>query len=317
MKRNEFFISIILLIFCMITSCSEKSTNPPEKELNDITNPPGGYVNEIAINSRGDFFASTWNGIFRSTDYGSSWDTVRGGMNVTELKITADDVIFISFYIFNAPEILRSSDNGITWTQLTSPVLFISSIEEDRNGNIYVCGTGLYKSTDKGNTWEEIYQWSVYDAFIPNDSTILIGIPGTFSGQILYSSDNGSSWDSTGHNVNVSAFYRYGSFIFTGGFFGDEGGGGVHKSTNGGINWEALGLYQTSITSFITNKLNQLFIGTDKGIYFTEDAGVTWQNVLADSVVTTLTRDSKNYLYAGTNKGTFLRSTDNGMTWHN
>jgi len=317
-KNNEFSISIILLICCIITSCSERITNPPVEELNDITNPPGGYIDELAINLQGDFFVSTSNGLFRSMDNGSSWDTVRGGMSFTELKITTNDDIFISLYFLNDTEIFRSTDNGNSWISLISPVLYVYSIEEDQNGDIYVCGVGgLFKSTDKGNSWEEIYPGSVFNVCTVNDNSIIIGIPGDFVGQLLYSPDNGNSWDSTGHNLNLSALYKYGSFVFAGGFFGDEGGGGVHKTTNGGINWESCGLDFRSVTSFVTNELNQLFVGTDEGIYFTDDNGISWQNALTDSVITTLMRDSKDYLYAGTNEGTFLRSTDNGMNWHN
>jgi len=318
MKRNEFSISIILLICCIIFSCSEKSTNPPIEEFNDITSPPCQWINELEINSRGDFFAATSNGFFISTDRGSRWDTLRLGTAVSILKLTANDVIFISYYSLNASVLLRSTDNGSSWTSLPHPLFFLISIETDISGNIYISGVGgLFKSTDLGDSWEEIYHGVVYDVCIPDDNTFIIGIPGTFVGEILYSTDNGISWDSTGHNVNVPAFYVFNAIIFAGGIFGDEGGGGVHKSSNGGINWEAIGLNKTSITSFITNKLNQLFIGTDEGIYFTDDNGTSWQNVLADSVVTTLMKDLRDFLYAGTNKGTFLRSIDNGITWHN
>lgn len=322
MKRNKLLIPIVLLIYCLVNSCTENATiGPPQEEINDITSPQCQWINVLEVNSSGDFFAATSNGLFHSNDNGSSWNLITfpfaGIKDINELKIASNNYIYVPFYSLNASYLLRSTDNGNTWTEIRSTLGFISSIEEDQNGNIYYCEHGLYKSSDEGNSWHQLYNEGVYDVIVPNDTMIIIGVPGTFTGHLMYSPNNGSTWQTTSYNVTVLEFYKYGTIIFVGGVFGDEGGGGVHKSTDEGINWESCGLGFNSVTSFITNKLNQLFIGTDEGIYFTDDEGTSWQNVLSDSVVTTLMRDSKNYLYAGTNNGSFLRSTDNGITWHN
>lgn len=318
MKSHKLsFIVLIFVTVLMITFCTEDSTSPPEEELNDITNPPGGYIIKLAINSQGDFFAATATGLFCSTNKGSKWNTVYINFGITDLLVTTSDVLFISYFSFDSSTLLRSFDNGNSWESLPSPRLN-SSLYESEGGNIYSYGEdGLYKSTDLGDTWEVFYDMHTSNVLIHNDSIIIIGIPGEFIGQIIYSTDNGISWDSTGYNINVLAFYEYDSLIFVGGSFGDEGGGGVHKSTDDGLNWESCGLNQTSVSSFVTNKQNKSFIGTSEGIYFTEDEGATWQNILTDSVVTTLMKDEKGFLYAGTIYGTFIRSTDNGMTWHN
>ncbi len=58
-------------------------------------------------------------------------------------------------------------------------------------------------------------------------------------------------------------------------------------------------------------------IGAGGGIYSSLDSGKTWQYAIADTVAITFMKDKKGFLYAGTIWGTFLRSTDNGITWHN
>jgi photosystem II stability/assembly factor-like uncharacterized protein len=322
MKRNEIIIPIILLICCLITSCSERSTNPPVvEELNDIASPPCRWINVLEINSKGDFFAATSDGLFHSTDNGSSWSLITfpffGFNDINELKIASNDYIYLPYYSINASYLFHSTDNGNTWT-LYEAAGWISSIEEDQYGNIYFCESGLYKSSDEGGSWQRIYQGGVDDVCIPNDTMLLIGVRGGyFTGHLEYSTDMGSNWHNTSYNVTVLEFYNYNSIIFVGGMWGDEGGGGIHKSTDGGISWQLCGFGLNSVTSFVTSNQNKLFIGTDVGIYFTADNAVTWQNVLSDSFVTTLMRDSKDFLYAGTNHGSFLRSTDNGMTWQN
>jgi photosystem II stability/assembly factor-like uncharacterized protein len=318
LKSHE--LSFILLLFItvlMLIYCTEDFTSPPQKKLNDITNPPGGQIIKLGINSKGDFFSATETGLYISTDEGSNWDTIYTRYGIYDLLITLNDILFFTYSSFDSFNLLRSYDNGRTWDYFQPPHLN-GGLYETKDGNIFSYGQdGLYRSSDLGETWDELYTGLLYCVCAPNDTLIIIAVPGTFNGQIVYSTDNGSSWNSTHYAVTVLEFYNYDSFVFAGGSFGDEGGGGVHKSSDEGITWESCGLDQTSVSSFVTNKQNELFIGTSEGIYFTDDDGSTWQIVLSDSAVTTLMKDGKSFLYAGTMYGTFLRSTDNGMSWHN
>jgi photosystem II stability/assembly factor-like uncharacterized protein len=316
------YVLLSLITVLILTFCTEDSTNPPEEELNDITNPPGGYINEIGINSHGDFFAATHEGLFISTDRGSTWwsktELVDIGTSVTEIKITSDDYIFISYIKSGISHILRSSDNGNTWISLNSTMTLIHQFEEDLYGNIYVAGDGLHKSSDKGNTWEVLYTDNhIFDVFFPDTNSIIIGISFDFPGQILYSFDRGITWDSTGYQIHVASFYSHNSILFAGGVSSSlYGGGGIHKSTDGGKSWSVSGLSYASTSTFITNRQNQLFIGTGSGIFFTSNEGTTWENTV-DTVAFTFMKDTNGFLYAGTIWGNFIRSTDNGFSWHN
>lgn len=319
MKPQKFFKILLLLVTAsLIISCSENTTNPPVEELNDITNPEGGYINKLTINSEGDFFAGTPYGLFISSDRGSTWNSLTSMINtildVKDVLITSDNHIFI---ICNSFEIFRSTDKGVTWTYATTSSRTDYSVKEDLSGNLYACGGDLFRSTDDGSTWEIFRNGTVYNICFPNDSLIIIGIPGIIGGEVSYSSDNGNTWLATGSYINVSEFFLYSSLVFAGGFLGFEGGGGVYKSTDYGIHWESCGFDYRSVLSFTTNKQDNLFVGTSDGIYYTENEGTTWQKVLPDSIVTTLMKDNQDFLYAGTDKGTFLRSTDNGITWGN
>jgi photosystem II stability/assembly factor-like uncharacterized protein len=193
-------------------------------------------------------------------------------------------------------------------------MLSISSLEEDNAGNIYLCGSGLQRSTDNGETWIELYPGSVFDVTIPQANTIIIGIPGTFSGEFVVSTDNGATWNPTGYRINLLEFYEFNSALFAGGGFGDEDGGGVQKSIDNGLSWISSGLDSLTVTSFAGNSRNELFAGTSDGIFFSEDNGLTWENVLPDSFVRALTIRN-DLLFAGTQNGTLLVSTDDGRTW--
>ena len=124
--------------------------------MNDITSPPSQWINVLEVNSNGDFFAATSDGLFHSTNNGSSWNLITfpfaGFKDINELKIASNNYIYVPFYSLNVSSLLRSTDNGNTWSEIRSALGFISSIEEDQNGNIL----GEIKITeDKSGFWLE------------------------------------------------------------------------------------------------------------------------------------------------------------------
>ena len=306
--------------FIFVFSCSDKSTNPTG-ELNGLTNPAGGRISKLVIDSRSNFYAGTPAGLEQSTDYGKTWrsltKSINTVLNVSDIVVTSDNYIFISSYSFNSFSLLRTSDNGTTWTELPMNMLSISSIRKDSDDNIYICGESLQKSTDKGDTWQEIYNDVVYDVCFPNDSIMVIGTTGVFTGQILYSTNDGNYWQPTGYNSDINELYTNNSSVYAASSINNDGISGVLKSFDGGLNWISIGMEQSSIISVISNSSGQALCSTLDGIFLNNGGGINWQKVLADTTVLTFMRDDKNFLYAGTNNGDFLRSTDNGMSWHN
>ena len=117
---------------------------------------------------------------------------------------------------------------------------------------------------------------------------------------------------------HVAHFFKMDSILFAGGVSGELGGGGIHKSIDGGKNWNPSGLSSASTTQFILNSKNQLIIGTGYGVFYTSNLGETWQPIIGiGSVPISFMKDKYGFLYTGTTNGSFLRSTDNGMSWHN
>ena len=116
---------LIFFAFIFVFSCSDKSTNPTG-ELNDLTNPAGGRINKLVIDSRSNFYAGTPAGLEQSTDYGKTWKSLTKSintvLNVLEIEVTSDNYIFISSYSFNSFSLLRTSDNGTSWSEWMLPV---------------------------------------------------------------------------------------------------------------------------------------------------------------------------------------------------
>jgi photosystem II stability/assembly factor-like uncharacterized protein len=175
---------------------------------------------------------------------------------------------------------------------------------------------GLWKSTNKGVTWKEIFGNQ------PDN---------TFGGIAIFAGDPQIIWAGTGENNNRQS---------------SSWGGGVYRSTDGGKTWTYLGLHDTrSIGRVVLDPAdpNVAYIAAvgnlwaenpERGVFKTVDAGRTWAKVLYVDAFTGATdlvmdpRDSK-VLYAATyqrlrkafgfNGGgpgsAIYKSADAGATW--
>lgn len=171
-------------------------------------------------------------------------------------------------------------------------------------------------------------------AFHPTDTNQMwVGAP---SGGIWKSEDNGSSWlpladDLPNLGVSDIAIHPHHPdtmYMSTGdGSSGDTYTYGVLKSANGGASWDSTGLsfgvsQGVNIRRLLLDTMNPnvLIAAGTEGIYRTEDAGDTWQQVLSgnfcDLEFKPFNHDTV-YASKGNSSGSaFYRSVDNGQTWN-
>lgn len=123
-------------------------------------------------------------------------------------------------------------------------------------------------------------------------------------------------------------------------FYAGSGGGGVFKSTNGGLSWNAAlaGLGNLTIDSFAVDPQNSslLYAGTHGGgVYRSSDGGQSWNavnnGIIGGAVVYSVAVNPGNHntLYAGTRDsgtvsggvthytGRLYKSTNGGASWYN
>jgi photosystem II stability/assembly factor-like uncharacterized protein len=96
-----------------------------------------------------------------------------------------------------------------------------------------------------------------------------------------------------------------------------NGGGGVLKSTDGGMTWVGTGLTMSNVHALAIDPQNPsiVYAGTDGGVFKTFDGGANWSAInsgLTALSVSTLTINALNSitLYAGTYAGGVFEMTD-------
>lgn len=201
-------------------------------------------------------------------------------------------------------------------------------------------GTGLWRTTDKGQTWNHISMAgdnpsSFYKIRFANSNTVHAA---TKSGYYR-SDDAGLTWTKfmSGEISDVAINSQNPEIVYCGYWDNSSGNGGVYKSTNSGTNWTRL-TGQIPSGNNVGRVLISIFAGnpeilyvmmtndddnTFKGIYKTANGGVNWANVspnndIVDGIgwyVSSLgvSPINPNMIFAG---GLWLwKSSTGGATW--
>jgi photosystem II stability/assembly factor-like uncharacterized protein len=128
--------------------------------------PAGLTIRDLAINSRGELFASTFRGtggsampaLYRSADSGVTWEKVFDSVGIALLAIGPRDEIYFSSGASGSP-LYRSSDDGASFDMINNhPGAFedtFNALAVDELGRLFL-GTrsyGAFLSVDSGEVW--------------------------------------------------------------------------------------------------------------------------------------------------------------------
>ena len=201
MKGNGFCLSVMMMITCLIISCSKNNDNPQT-----VTKKPYAWV-AGAKDSTG------YGMILFSADSGNTW--VRQGQgNVALAGIDVNDIWSVDennvWAVCTDNVILRTTDGGQTWNRFTAPVnsskTRLSAISIVNKTNIWISGSGgtVYNSKDNGATWT-IFDTNFFHlglmqgiwAISPQKVYVVGGVAngGNMEGFISFTQDGGATWD--------------------------------------------------------------------------------------------------------------------------
>ncbi|MDH4137696.1 MAG: hypothetical protein OEW09_13430, partial [Anaerolineae bacterium] len=165
---------------------------------------------------------------YRSTDGGSSWKALGRGLPavfpISALAVSPDygrDRTVYAGGNYLVPRIFVSTDSGESWqaseqglpesSSGVDAIAFSPGYAMDRTAYAWLKNRGLYRSTDGGASWEQIFEeegWSVQSLVLssrfPTDGMLFVG---ALFGQLHQSLDGGFTWQDLSAGLPVGTVW--------------------------------------------------------------------------------------------------------------
>ena len=296
-------------------------------------------------------------GIYKSQDHGRTW--IKSDYGLTEnTKVSditvVDSILFVSTgYPINIGDrgVYTSDDFGVSWHRsgLNDSQLRLLKATADRRLIAGSNVSSIFISDDKGESWlqvgKEIDNWAVFQVVENNDHLFASGESGTWraelpvsewkqimrelsslvklsngtmlmaeNGVILKTENNGDTWESIADlQAEMILLYEVNPDLIIACAQGD----GMYYSTNLGEDWLEYNMgefQQTRFRTAIKTSDRTLLVGSSSGTLRSTDQGVTWHNV-DDGFFAWSIIELDNAIYAGGFGQGVRRSIDDGLTW--
>jgi len=251
----------------------------------------------------------------------AQWTPVSNGLgNDKSISAISKSGNYIYVSVYNG--VYKSTNNGNEWVRTPMGnlnTIYITAKENNVYTSVYnACNnsSGIYHSTDYGETWK---QTSIYERLIP---TIAITGKIVFAGSwvclhpggVYKSSDNGINWENILTDLDVESLFLIDTTIYAGAVNNFFSSGGLYKSTNLGVTWSFLGLINRSILSCAVSG-DKIYAGTFAGIFVSSNNGVKWtQTSLNNQWIRSIVVSGDNVI-AGTERGGVFLSRNKGINW--
>ncbi len=238
-------------------------------------------ISEVMVSSS-NILAGTFNGLYQSTNGGSSWT------HFTQNGIPADTAIWsltwINDTIFagTVGDLYFSKDSGKDWTEVKSGLpgnVRINSIVARGNGIFAGSDTnGIFQSTDGPTTWTAFDNFgaaTLGDTAMSIDQLVPMGnklFAVTLNG-VFVSSNSGASWTANSSTLgNINCFAVVNNQLFAG-----TDSSGVYRSLDSGATWVSTSSGMPSRTRIwsLTASGTSLYAGTNTGVWRTPYANMS------------------------------------------
>lgn len=251
--------------------------------------------------------------------------------------------VWLAVASFGTNRLMRSTDNGLTWTSLSLPQNNpFTAVETDKNGVWITVSNGngdtnsIFRSTDNGSTWATVTEPSGVAKNYVDIATDGIGtwviVGENFSSTVVARSvDAGLTFTDipeidlggiiVGSNGLTSVLYATGDTFYA----ADEDSNGIYRSVDGGATWAELGnwgSYPFKALAYIENSgtviaagggypITSFVLRSADGVNFTEVSNGDFGSVIdlvsePSGVVYALLNGTGDILY---------KSEDDGLTW--
>ena len=249
-------------------------------------------IDSFAISGTNLFAGTMGDGVFLSTNNGTSWTAVNTGLTdtlVTSLAVSGTNLFAGTD---NYGGIFLSTNNGTSWTAtgLTNINTIYSLTVNDTNLFAGIWGAGVFLSTNNGTSWTPensgLKGYTVYSLAV-NGTNLFAG---TFGGGVFFSANNGTSWTPVNNGLTGYTVYSLavnGTNLFAG------TDGGVFLSNNNGTSWTAVNAGLTTYTAGGVASVYSLAVNGTNLFAGTKGYGV-WMRPLSEMI--TGVKDKQNNL---------------------
>ena len=224
-------------------------------------------------------FASSKQGIFRSSDGDDNWTLVNNGLKDTfvfSLEVSGNMVVAGT----KKKGIFISTDYGDSWMEANNGLTTNRSVLTllDESGTIYAgLNFGLFVTHDYGTIWGSLGLPMLDIISVKKKDSLIIA-----AGHAFYlSEDNGITWDIKTNGLPNDGFADIAIIDST--ILALTANWGLYKSNDFGESWESDSTFNINTISTCNKILvygSHIFIGTFfHGIYYSSNQGTSWTNV--------------------------------------
>jgi photosystem II stability/assembly factor-like uncharacterized protein len=306
-----------------------KTTNGGTSWTSTTTSPAENLNAVHFFNMNDGIIAASGGVIFRTTNSGTTWSSVTTGVS--------DNLFSLSFSGAtglcggSSQTILKSTNSGSSWSIIQNGFFgggfwgthMMNATTGFVAGENSIFQPMLGKTTDGGTNWDfspfylnsnegKLFGVHFFDA----NNGITAAAVWEGSGAVSRTTDGGSSWSTS---IFGQAFFGIDFPSSTVGYVVGMGGG-IHKTTNGGLGWtnQTSGTNQTLNDVFFINEFTGFAAGDNGVILKTTDGGVPVEftsfatNVVDESVVLKWTTATET-----NNQGFEVQSSTDGLSFNN
>jgi len=340
MVEKVYFILTFLLVFYSKVLPQWQSLGLENDALTKIIIDPNDS-NTLFAGSRSDFSLGSVGALFKSTNFGSTWDTLLSVVTVRDLAIDPlnSEIIYIAAggTAGNDPGVYKTTDGGTTWFNADSGISLdgetnVGTIRMDpHNEAVLYCGTygfmggNLYKTTNSGLSWFVPCADSFFNAGVDviefdryDTGTIYTGR--AWDGKLSRSSDGGINWEYAGYtnggSIGALEFGSNSDEMYAASWWSINYPVGIFKTSNRGTDWINLGQEFIGIANVYDVKVNPtapeyVYMGLDAdygqmGMYV-KNGEQPWKFFGLSGIIVNSIAINNNLIYVATEVGVYFR----------
>ena len=239
------------------------------------------YVQKIVISANGTILAATRTGVYRSDNDGSSWSKVISGRGA-DLEVASNGDIYSSIGIFSSGSVHKSTDDGLTWQNITPEAggerIELATAPSNEMVLYAVASSGITysvawfkKSSDGGISWSDV----TYPKYF------------TYSGglQKCVAAANDFTRGQAWYDLILKVHPENEDMVIAGGV-------DLHRTSDAGANWQPISYWTGACAPYVHADQHAIAFrpGNSEETIFGHDGGVAYSANITDDVPAFSTR---------------------------